>query len=341
VTAPGLEAKFVPSVRATAGTIKFGITAVVDPAALKALRDPSLDLLAVKPIDATLPAVLADLEKDTQTQVLLVQGPPELAKGLAKKYTGFDVVVATSAYPDPPADAERLNDGKTLLVNVGQKGKYVGVVGVFDDAKRPYRYQRVSLGPRYDGPAAAMKAVIQDEFRETLKAQRVTESYPKHGYVNGAEGAKFAGAEACKTCHPNTFAKWSATKHAHAFESLLSDPKPNVIYDAECVSCHTTGFDYNSGWKSPELTAYLKGNQCENCHGPASRHAEAPDDKSFRAAIHLTADLADKNGLCLRCHDEDNSPKGFDFPQRWGQIIHKGLDTYTDPKVHQGQPAKK
>ena len=66
--------------------------------------------------DAILTAVLADLEKDTDTQVLLVQGPPELAKTLAEKYPGFDIVVGTSAYPDPPDDAERLNGGKTLLV---------------------------------------------------------------------------------------------------------------------------------------------------------------------------------------------------------------------------------
>ena len=37
-------------------------------------------------------------------------------------------------------------------------------------------------------------------------------------------------------------------------------------------------------------------------------------------------------GLCLRCHDEDNSPH-FDFAKYWGRIVHKKLDTYNNPKV--------
>ena len=98
---------------------------------------------------------------------------------------------------------------------------------------------------------------------------------------------------------------------------------------------HTTGFEYNSGWVSAEATPALKGNQCENCHGPASKHIAEPDDLTFRNALKLTAEQADRNRLCIRCHDEDNSPK-FDFATYWPQVIHKGLDTYTDPKVHQG-----
>ena len=45
--------------------------------------DPAKDLLTVKAPEEALPAVLADLETDTRVQVLLVQGPPELAKSLA------------------------------------------------------------------------------------------------------------------------------------------------------------------------------------------------------------------------------------------------------------------
>ena len=92
-------------------------------------------------------------------------------------------------------------------------------------------------------------------------------------------------------------------------------------------------------WKSPALTSYLKGNQCENCHGPGSKHAAEPDNAPFRQAMALTAERADKNRLCLRCHDEDNSPH-FNFPVYYGKIVHKGLDTYNDPKVHQGLTPK-
>ena len=49
----------------------------------------------------------------------------------------------------------------------------------------------------------------------------------------------------------------------------------------------------------------------------------------------LTPEQAEKNRLCLSCHDGDNSPH-FEFGTFYGQIAHKGLDEYKDPKVHHG-----
>ena len=185
--------RVVPSIRITVGGVKLGITAVLDPEALKAVADQEKDaLLQVKPIADRLPAVLADLEKDTASQVLMVQGPPELAKDLAKDYPGFDIVVATS--PSDPADeAESLNEGQTMLVTVGKKGKYVGVVGFFPDSAKRLRYQRVTLGSRYNGPAKPMKDLIEDQFREMLKNQKVVENFVRHDYVDGTPGATFIG----------------------------------------------------------------------------------------------------------------------------------------------------
>jgi hypothetical protein len=60
-----------------------------------------------------------------------------------------------------------------------------------------------------------------------------------------------------------------------------------------------------------------------------------PDNQKFRTAIALKAELADKNMLCIKCHDADNSPK-FNFGTFWPQVMHKGLDKYDNPKVHKG-----
>jgi hypothetical protein len=340
VSASGFENILKPSVRTTIGSVKIGITAVTSPESLNMLKDPDRDVLQIKPMSDSLAEVLADLEKDTTVQVLLVQGSPEEAKMMAETFPGFEVVVGTSHFADPSLEPTRLNGGKTMLVNVGQKGKYVGVVGFFDDPKEPIRYQRVTLGNRYNGPATAMKKVVEDELRSMLKATQVVENFPRRDFIEGAKGAEYVGADMCKRCHPNSYAKWSTTKHAQSFTSLEHDPKPNVIYDAECISCHTTGFEYNSGWKSPTETAYLKSNQCENCHGPSSKHVEFPDDKAILKTIHRSADDADHNRTCLQCHDEDNSPK-FEFKNYWGQVAHSKMDSYDDPKVHKGIDWKK
>ncbi len=342
--ADGFQTFFQPSLRTKAGPFRVGISAVLDPAALERLADPARAAMLpdVKTPEAVLASILADLEKDTDIQVLMVQGPPELARTLGQKFPGFDVVVGTSQF-DPAQDAERLNDGKTLLVTVGHKGQYIGVVGLFQDAKEKLRYQRVTLNNRFKGPAQPIRDLIEDEFQELLRSRGVVENFPRHDPVGGAPGARFVGVETCRSCHPNTVAKWATTKHARAFDDIVKDPKDPLRsdhqFDAECVSCHTTGFEYNSGWKSATLTPHLKGNQCENCHGPASKHVEDPIDPEIRKTIALTAALADQSRRCLQCHDGDNSPK-FDFTTYWGQIAHKGLDQYNDPKVRQGQPAK-
>lgn len=339
----GLEAAaFRKSVVSICGPLKLGVTAVTDPAALEMLSDPQRESLlpkVVRPDDA-LPDVLADLESKSDYQILMVQGPPELARRLAAAYPGFDIVVSTSEFPDPlNHDPELLNGGKTMLVTVGQKGKNVGVFGFYKGGGQAPKYQLVTLNKRYDGPATAMKKLIQTEYRETLKGAGVVENILRHDQATAPPGSRFVGVDACKTCHPKTVEHWRTTKHAEAFETLLKDPKPNTQYDAECILCHTTGFGYNTGWVSYEKTPLLVGNQCENCHGPASRHVADPDNAELLKPMHLTVDRADKNRRCITCHDEENS-RDFEFTGYESEIHHSGLDDYSDPKVHKPAPAK-
>jgi cytochrome c554/c'-like protein len=334
----GYESHILPSRVITAGSLKLGVTAVVTPEALAKLADADKsDLLpVVKRPDEVLGSVLADLESKSDYQVLMVQASPEEAKRLALAYPGFDVVVAKSPSADPlESEPERFNEGKTMMVQVGRRGKNVGAIGFYPDESPTMRFHLVNLGSRYDGPGTAVKKVIEDEYRNMLKGAGTVETFPRHDFVNATAGSTYVGAETCKNCHPNTYMKWSTTKHAQAFTALLNDPKPNTIYDAECVTCHTTGFEYTSGYRSATATPYLKGNQCENCHGPASKHVSDPANAEYRKPLKLTAERADKSQLCIHCHDEDNSPK-FEFATFWGQIAHKGLDDYKDPKVRRG-----
>jgi hypothetical protein len=333
----GFEQTILPSFVANAGEKKIGVTAVIDPESLKQINDPTFsDLLTISPPAEALKPIAASLESSSDWQVLLVQGPPEMAKTLAEAFPAFDVVVATSVYEDPKADADEVNGGKTLIVNVGKKGKYNGLVGFFPDTDKPIRYQRVTLGTKFDGPGAGepIRKLIDEDFQAELKQAGVVENFPRRSHLSAVPGATFVGAGACKSCHPNTYAKWLTSKHAHAYEPLTS-PKRNREFDAECITCHTTGFEYESGWVSAEKTPYLMGNQCENCHGPASMHVGDPTNGKFRQAMALTSELADKNMLCVRCHDADNSPK-FNFGTFWPQIMHKGLDKYDNPRVNKG-----
>ena len=346
VPVPGLgfENKIRRNVMISIGKLQVGVTAVVDPATFEALRDADKDaLLSIVPPETVLPDVLMDLEKSSTYQVLMVQGPPELARQLAEAYSGFDLVVATSDYSDPPSSPDILNDGKTWLVSVGRKGMYVGAVGLYPNTEVPMRYQRIELNDSFDplrSLAGPVHHLIGDDFQKLLADADVLGTYPKRPYAlfDAPSNAAYVGAETCKHCHPKTFDKWFSTKHSLAYAPLINDPRDdgrNREHDAACISCHTTGFEFNTGFVSIEKTPQLKGNQCENCHGPGSRHASAPDDTALRLTMKRSSEDFDRNHRCISCHDEDNDPH-FDFAKYWPQILHNKLDEYSDPKVHEG-----
>lgn len=322
---------------ANAGPLTLGITAVLDPASYQTLQDPNAALLTVSPPDEILAGVLEEIKKKAIISVLMVQGPPTEARRLAEKFPGFDVVVGTSEFTDPDEHAEFINGGKTLLINnIGKKGKYVGMVGFYPDGKDRMIYRRVALDKEFR-QAEPMRVRFDQEYQEMLKAEGVVEQFVRSSNSQ-SPGSSYAGAQTCQACHPKTFEKWVSTKHAKAYEPL-TNPRRNREYDAECISCHTTGFGYLTGWVSTEKTPLLKGNQCENCHGPASLHVAQPDNPAYRRPMAMTAESAKSTAFCTKCHDEDNAPH-FNFDTYYAQIFHKGLDTYDDPKVHQAQLPK-
>ena len=150
------EKLFRPSIVVPAGPVRLGITAVIDPEMLQKLADPDKDVMltAIKPPDEVLPRVLADLESKSDYQVLLVQGPPGMAKRLGEAYSGFDVVVSTSETPDPlNHEPEMIAGGKTMLITTGKKGKYLGVIGIHPREANPLRFHLVTLNRRFDGTA--------------------------------------------------------------------------------------------------------------------------------------------------------------------------------------------
>jgi hypothetical protein len=171
------------------------------------------------------------------------------------------------------------------------------------------------------------------------------------GTVEHPSGAAFVGASKCGECHTTAMEIWEKTPHAHAFESLDPANKRHGFerlhgvlrtFDPECLSCHVTGWEpeqyvrFRGGFVNEEfaaddseklLQALLSGNQCENCHGPGSRHIELIESNDTAAAIKevkVTLDQA-RNQICGKCHDADNSPD-FKFEEYWEEVKHYGKD---------------
>ncbi len=327
-----------------AGERKIGVTSVMGSSYLSQLGGSEVE---VTPPESALAEIQSELEAEgCDHWVLLAHAPAEETDALAEKFPLFDFVVSTSATVEPePRPRPVSEQSDTRRIEVGQKGMYVGVLGFFDDAENPVRYQRVPLDSRFE-LTSEMRTLMAD-YQEQLKAlgysglglQPVSHPRGEHGPL----AAQFTGSESCGECHKKAYAKWknrpniSGLPHAHVLATkTLLELDPARHHDPECISCHVTGWNpqeyypYETGFTSPEETPLLVGNGCENCHGPGAAHVAAEGGRDevakteHRALMRLNKGWAEEN-LCRRCHDADNSP-GFDFSKYWPLIEHIGKD---------------
>lgn len=302
-----------------------------------------------------LPGVLETL-KQQSPDVLLLLSHAEMdeSRALAREFPEFDVVLSAGGPEDPGGKPERIGD--SLLLTAGRKGKYAGVLGFYPDKEQRFRYELVNLDvDRFDDSPKVIAHL--KEYQEQLRSEQIAAA---ESPLTHPSGATFVGAEKCGQCHTKAYEKWSSTLHAHAFESLKPDtPRAKErlkgilrTHDPECLACHVTGWApqqvlrYESGFINEEFAETeaertqakrLKGNQCENCHGPGSRHVElieasylqgeAKAERTREKAseeVRVTLQEA-RNGMCMKCHDLDNSPN-FDFETYWPEIAHPWIE---------------
>jgi hypothetical protein len=285
-------------------------------------------------------------------RVLLSHAEAAESRELAQQFPDFDVIVTAGGYEDGKLEPESI--GKTLLLQVGQKGKHAGVLGIFPEGPEPrLRFELVDLDKDRFASSREIHALME-QYVGSLATERPDLTEPEFDHPRGAE-YEYVGAETCGTCHKKAWAVWSNTRHSHAYESLATGgqraKESNYIdrsFDAECLCCHTTGWDpqqawrYRTGFVDLQTTPHLAGQQCENCHGPGSRHVEleqawgqgggAVTDEltAARKELQIQKESA-RTGLCVKCHDHDNSPT-FDTPDKpfetqwWQKIAHPGKD---------------
>lgn len=296
--APGGTRTMVGSAEvADAGAVAVGFVGVVGPTLAKeAVKlDPSIDFEGNKAVLAAAAQALAAGPKKPAVSVLLYQGTAEEARKVAADWPQFQVILCQADDDEPPQFPEYVahpGGGKTMVVQVGHKGKYVGAVGVF---KKPgggfdLTYQLVPMSEEYltpDDPAAEKASrtlAILEEYAKQVKDRNLMGKVPQAPHPAQLQEPKqnltFVGSEKCTGCHAAEYVKWKGSPHAHAYETLeVKAKRPGLRqFDAECVVCHTVGFGYKSGFTTADKTPALKNNGCENCHGPGSGHVAAPQN---------------------------------------------------------------
>jgi hypothetical protein len=334
----GFDAKAVAPLRVIeAGGRRVGITGVLGKQFQKQIHGKELEMIAP---EAALAKIVPELKRQADYLVLLAHATREESLELARKFPDFDLVVTAGGGEEPPAEDARIPGSKARLIEVGTKGMNAIVVGLFNDPKKPMRYQRVPLDSRF--PASpdmkALMAAYQDQIKaagfEKLGAREVP-------HPQAATMGRFVGSEKCAQCHEESYAVWKKSGHSRAFKTLEQADPPRQ-YDPECVSCHVVGwhptqfFPYRNGYVSREKTPKLVNVGCENCHGPGEDHVKAEGgsnqawrDKARKATVITKAEAADptsKKMNCWSCHDLDNSP-AFHFDTYWPKIEHREKDS--------------
>ncbi|MEX0819923.1 MAG: multiheme c-type cytochrome [Pirellulaceae bacterium] len=322
-----------------AGGKKIGVTSVLGTAEREKVTGTEIVLQpAVESLEEVVPQLK---EANCDLYVLLAHASLDESRQFARRFPDFDVIVSSGGLGDPTYEPEAIAGSEAILVQVGVKGMFAGVIGVFPDSDQPLRYQRVPLDVSYaDSPEMlALLKSYQDQLKITGLDGLGVKPIPH------ASGNKFVGSQACADCHTQAFAVWEETPHAHATDSLVHPGERSQIerhFDPECLSCHVTGwnaqnyFPYQSGYLGLEETPALVGNGCENCHGPGSAHVaaelgdvDATDDMlmTLRHAMRLPLNKAEDK--CRECHDLDNDPefqKDGAFDKYWPKVEHTGLD---------------
>lgn len=317
------------------GGIKVGITAVLGKKyqdELKA-RGTNTDEMELAPPEEAIAQVLPELRKTCNLLVLLAYATRDESIALGQKFSDFQLVVTSDSPPEPPAEPTRIPGTKSLLIEVGEKGANAVVVGLYDDPKKPLRYQRVPLDSRFAASKEMYRIMVvyQEELeRRGLEGLGVRAVSHPQAEVNG----RFVGSEKCKACHEESYRIWKKSGHAKAWETLVKNDPPRN-FDPECISCHVIGwhptkyFPYKTGFLSAKKTPEMVNVGCESCHGPGGNHCEAEDgsDLDYQEkqylAVRVTKEEAQNNldKMCQTCHDLDNSPE-FNFETYWPKVEH-------------------
>ena len=288
---------------APVGQISMGVVGVVGRSIADEVKQANLDpsIAFEDNVKVLKNAVQALAAKKTQLNVLLYQGTFDEAQAVAKAHPEFQVILCRSEESELPATATQANGGKTIIVKVGDKGRYVGVVGAFrkNGGGFDLHYQLVPVDEYFVTPSAEVAAnknvilPLLENYAKTVRDNKTAngntflEDMPRTPHASQIAvpqaNLSYVGSETCKACHAAEHAVWAKTPHSKALVTLEKVAvRPSLRnFDPECVRCHTIGFDHDTGYINEEKTPELKHVGCENCHGPGSGHAANPKDQNL------------------------------------------------------------
>jgi peroxiredoxin len=131
----------------------------------------------------------------------------------------------------------------------------------------------------------------------------------------------YSGNDVCGVCHEQEYATWHYTKHATAFNTLVTHAADRRT---DCIECHVVGFGETGGYDFARRPPHLENVGCESCHGRGGPHLSpgfVPTE-----ANNQTKDYAQ---VCGTCHNQTHS-LGFEYSTFQPRVSHKEIAALSD-----------
>jgi hypothetical protein len=267
-------------------------------------------------------AVLRELQrKRCDVIILLAHMEGEKLLAMVPHLEGVSLVVRGHATPGKVITEEcadtlggTFEDAGVPIVFAGDRGRALGRIDMAPErggmriAGRSIVY--LDRNVEDDGEMAATLETFTEEEGNRLREMRLSE-FVARDEVTGKVKERYLGFEICMRCHAELMPQFIESRHFRAFNILEIQGKAD---DANCLHCHTTGFGRFSGYdkgREEKGDIYLRGVQCEACHGPGTLHAR---DGSYVTRAWES---------CRECHTAQWSPD-FDEREYWKRAAHCG-----------------
>ncbi|MEW6327948.1 MAG: multiheme c-type cytochrome [Thermodesulfobacteriota bacterium] len=292
------------------GTVKVGILALTAPP----LSQPQIQAEGREVSDplAGIKKYLPAIKREANLIIVLSDLSEVENRILASEFGDVQVILAARG----KIPVENVNHA--VMVSPGQK--YLARLDLWMDhngrlLRHDFKWIYLSMDIAPD-PATeqfisqAYGAAVKDRAAQAEAKRKFSDQALEQDRDNG-----YVGAEGCRNCHATEYRAWQGTRHSRAFDTLK---KVRRHFYPDCISCHTTGFGYPTGFQMGQTAGRLTGVGCEVCHGPGRKHTLHPETSQLRRTVPAS--------ICLECHDKERTP---DFGEQkepfFSRISHKAL----------------
>ena len=288
---------------------------------MKAVGDKKVAVLGLSSLSfqdtklTVLDHLLPEIQKQADFIVILSNLSPEVNRTIAENYQRISAILSHGT-----GETEEI--GNVLLAYSGANGETLGALLLNADNTPGVSAQQIALTEEVEDDTQ-IRELLQDFYKQIAndpKLQAGGERLFSDEPLEQDALSSYVGSQACATCHQKEFDQWAHTSHATAFNTLLMVGKQ---FYPECVSCHVTGFRYETGYQiGSEEKEQLADVGCETCHGPGKQHITTPLTTNVRGEV--------KNQVCVECHTPSHSPG---FEQIVAHVIQEVDHSRTEPSL--------